>query len=274
MAALVERLGLAPGTRALVVSCDDLGFSHEANTAIYGALRSGAATSASLMVPGPWARAAAAEYRGEAVGVHLVLNAELDLYRWGPITHSPSLLDGDGAFPRTVDDVWEHADLDEVRREWRAQLERAVLWGIGVDHLDAHLGGVELKPEFFDVYLDLAEEYHLPVRLPGPDAERRLGFPFRELAHERGIVSPDRAVAMSALGTTVAEIRAAVAGLPEGVTEVYLRPALDSPALRYAAPDWAERVREAELLAEGALTVVGGTAVAISYRVLAQLMGR
>ncbi len=52
-----------------------------------------------LMVPCPWAREASSRYRGEDVGVHLTLNAEYELYRWGPITHAPSLLGGDGGFP-------------------------------------------------------------------------------------------------------------------------------------------------------------------------------
>ena len=111
-------------------------------SACYDALRDGVATSASLMVPAPWAREAAARYRGEDVGVHLTLNAEHDLYRWGPITHAPSLLDGDGGFPRTVDDLWDHADLDEVRRECRAQIERAIVWGFDVSHLDSHLAAL------------------------------------------------------------------------------------------------------------------------------------
>lgn len=272
MSTLLERLGLPETTRALVISCDDLGFSYGVNEAIYGALRAGTATSASLMVPAPWSRAAAAEYRGEGVGVHLVLNAELDLYRWGPITQSPSLLDGDGAFPRTIDDVWEHADLDEVRREWRAQVERAILWGFGVDHLDAHLGGVELKPEFFDVYLDLAEEYHLPVRLPAPEAERRLGFPFRDLAAERDVVSPDRAITIGALGESAEEVQAALQELPAGVSEIHLRPAIDSPELRVACPDWQERVRDAEILTSGALTPPGPEYLLLGYRALAHLM--
>ena len=54
--------------------------------------RTASATCASLMVPAPWARHAAAGYGGEDVGVHLTLNAEHELYRWGPITHAPSLL--------------------------------------------------------------------------------------------------------------------------------------------------------------------------------------
>ena len=99
MTSLAERLGHAPDDRLLIINCDDLGSSHAANVGIYEALRDGIATSATLMVPCPWAREAAARYRGEDVGVHLTLNAEYDLYRWGPITHAPSLLDGDGGFP-------------------------------------------------------------------------------------------------------------------------------------------------------------------------------
>src|SRR5205814_9456864 len=82
---LAERLGHAPNAKLVVVTCDDLGSTHAANVAVYEALRHGVATSASLMVPCPWARDAAAQYRGEDVGVHLTLNSEWDTYRWGPI---------------------------------------------------------------------------------------------------------------------------------------------------------------------------------------------
>ena len=191
---LAERLGYDPDDRVLVVSCAELGVFHAGNVAIYEALRNGSATTATLMVPAPWARGAAAQYRGEDVGVGLTLNAEHDLYRWGPITQAPSLLDGDGGFPRTAADLWDHADLDEVRRECRAQLERAIYWGFDVSHLDAHLDAVQLKPEFFDVFLDLADEFRLPLRLPDAAAQRLAGFPFRELAAERGVVSPDRVI--------------------------------------------------------------------------------
>ena len=191
MTTATDALGLDADTTVIILTCDELGFSYGVNSAIYAALRMHQATSASVMVPAPWARAAAAHYNGEDVGVHLTLNSELDQYRWGPITQSPSLLDGDGAFPRTIDDIWEHADTEEVRREWQAQIERAQLWGFTVGHLDAHLAGVELKPEFFDVYLDLAERYRLPIRLPAAAEERRIGFPFRALATERGVLAPD-----------------------------------------------------------------------------------
>ena len=274
MTELAERLGLGPSAQALIVTCDELGFSFGANLAIYEALALGCATSASVMVPAPWARAAAHAYAGEDVGVHLTLNAELSLYRWGPITHAPSLLDGDGAFPRTIEDVWEHADLEEVRREWRAQIERARLWGFDVAHLDAHLSGVELKPEFFDVYLDLAEEYHLPVRLPGAQEERRIGFPFRSLAAERGVLAPDRVVALRAVGRDEDELVAGLEALGPGVIELHVHPAVDSPELRVASPDHAVRVAERELLAHmsAAIARLAAPPRLIGYRALAALM--
>lgn len=245
---LLQALNKDSDARVLIISCDELGFCQAANAAIYDLLHAKLATSASLMVPAPWARAAAATYRGEDIGVHLTLNAELELYRYGPITQAPSLLDGDGGFPRTIADVWEHADLDEVRREWRAQVERAILWGFRVSHLDAHLAGVELKPEFFDVYLDLADEYRLAVRLPALEEERRIGFPFRSLAAERGIIAPDKVFSLSSFGLDQTAVMTNLAALAPGVYELHLHPAYASEELLGADPDWQARVNELELL--------------------------
>ena len=248
MATLAELLGYRPDDRVLIINCDDLGSCHAANVGVYEALRDGVATSASLMVPCPWARDAAARYRGEDVGVHLTLNAEHDLYRWGPITHAPSLLDGDGGFPRTQRDLWEHADLDEARRELRAQVERAILWGFDVSHLDSHMGTLQLKPEFFDIYLELALDFGLPIRLSGASTERTIGFPFRKLAVEEGAVFPDHFVYVHGGVGSRRDIERTVHDLQPGVTEVYVHPAVDSPELRALTPDWAGRVDDHDLV--------------------------
>ena len=174
---LAQRLGYPADAKLVIINADDLGSCHSANVGVFECLATGTVTSATLMVPCPWAREASSRYRGEDVGVHLTVNAEYELYRWGPITHAPSLLGGDGGFPRTVEDVWDHADLDEVRRECRAQIERAILWGFDVSHLDAHMGTLQLRPEFFDVYLDLAVEFGLPLRMVSPAMERYVGLP-------------------------------------------------------------------------------------------------
>jgi predicted glycoside hydrolase/deacetylase ChbG (UPF0249 family) len=239
---LVERLGYPPGAKLVIINGDELGLTHSSNVGVYDALRHGAATSASMMVPAPWGRDAAAQYRGEDVGVHLTLNSEWDTYRWGPITHSPSLLDGDGGFPRTVADIWDHADLDEVRKECRAQVERAIYWGFDVSHLDTHLRALQARPEFFDVYLELAVDFRLPLRLFGEAAQRQIGFPFRKLAAEGGVVFPDHFVA--ARPGAQRAIERALFDLPPGVTEIQTHPAIDSDELRAACTDWPGRVAD------------------------------
>jgi hypothetical protein len=266
MTTLAERLGYRPDDKLLIVNSDDLGMTHAANVGVYEALRHGRATSASLMVPCPWARDAAAQYRGEDVGVHLTLNAEWETFRWGPITHSPSLLDGDGGFPRTVADVWDHADLDEVRKEGRAQVERAIYWGFDVSHLDSHMGTMQLRPEFFDVYLELAVDFGLPLRLAGQSSERIVGFPFRQLAADEGVVFPDHFIYAKGVGSR-RSIERALFDLRPGVTEVYLHPAVDTEELRSACTDWPGRVEDhaylcrdpslADLLGRANVTLIG-----------------
>lgn len=246
MTTLAERLGHPPDARLLLISCDGLGTSHAANLGCYGALREGVATAARLMVPCPWAREAAARYRGEDVGVDLTLNAEWDLYRWGPLTQSPSLLDGDGGFPRSRVEVWDHGDLDEVRRECRTQIERAILWGFDISHLGSHLSTLSLRPEFFDVFLELAVDFALPMRLPD-SPERTVGFPFRRLAADEGIVSPDHVV--SPRGAAARKVlERALFELQPGVTEVDARPAVDTPELRALAHDWPARTDDHNVL--------------------------
>ena len=274
MTTLAERLGFASDDRILIINCDDLGMCHAANEGVYESMRSGMATSASLMVPCAWARQASAGYMGEDVGVHLTLNAEWDTYRWSPITSAPSLLDGDGGFPRTVADTWDHADLDEVRRELRAQVERAVLWGFDVSHLDSHMGTLQLRPEFFDIYLEMAVDFGLPLRLSGASTEHHIGFPFRRLAAQEGVLFPDHFVYTPGVGARRA-VEKALFALPAGVTEFYAHPATDTPELRALAPDWARRVDDHHLLAHDTgfkAMVERSGAKLVGYRLLRDAM--
>lgn len=270
---LAVALGHRADARLVIVHADELGLCHAANDGVYDALRRGIATSASLMVPAPWSREAAARYRGEDVGVQLTINAPHEQYRWGPITQSPSLLDGDGGFPRTPGDLWEHADPEELRRECRAQVERAILWGFDVSHLDVHLDALHARPEHFDVVLDLACEFGLPVRPPAPHVERELGFPLRRLAAEEGVTVPDHVVTVRRPGARDA-LERAVSELEPGVTVLAARPAVDTPELRSLTPEWSGRVDDLDVTARRSeldqlLERVG--AVRIDYRPLRDL---
>jgi predicted glycoside hydrolase/deacetylase ChbG (UPF0249 family) len=229
---LAERLGHRPEDRLVIISCDDLGCCHAANVGVFQALHDGVATCASIMVPAPWAgHAARSVLATDDIGVHLTLNAEHECYRWGPITHAPSLQSGEGGFPRSLEDLWEHADPAEVLRELRAQIERATVWGIDVTHLAPHLTAITLRPEFFDVYLELAVDFALPIRLPSTISSEQAGFPFRRLAREEGVIFPDHFDHDWRAGSSE-RVFAAIDDLQPGVTEIHVQPAIDTPEVR------------------------------------------
>ncbi len=105
-----------------------------------------------------------------------------------------------------------------------------------------------LRPELFDVYLELAVEFRLPIRLSGPGDEGPAGFPFRALAAEAGVLAPDELVPPPGTVGARAALEALLADPRPGVVEVRLHPALDQPELRALCPDWPERVDDHQLL--------------------------
>jgi hypothetical protein len=135
------------------------------------------------------------------------------------------------------------------------------------------MGVLQLRPEFFDVYLELAVDFDLPLRLSGASSERAIGFPFRRLAAAEGVVFPDRFVHLPGAGVRQALDRV-LSDLRPGVTEVIAHPAVESDELRAAAPDWARRVDDHAYLTRdqslvSLITRVGG--VLVGYRDLRDL---
>ena len=247
MSELTWRLGFGESARAVIITADDLGLCHAANTGVEEAMSNGLASSSSLLVPAPWSREAAARYRGGDVGVSIAITAEHELLRFGAITHAPSLQGGDGGFAAEVSDALDHADIDEVRRESRAQLERAILLGFDVSHLASSHSALVTRPEFFDVILELAEEYRLPLRLLSGQTADSLGFPARSLARDAGVIVPDHVIE-TAPGGLRDRLPQILTDLPDGVTEVIVHPASDTAELRAFATDADDRVDDLRLL--------------------------
>ena len=231
-ATLAERLGFRPDERLLIVNCDDLGSSHSANVAIEECLTQGVATSATMMVPCPWAFEAAQTLKGRDIGVHLTLTAEYPRYRWRSLTGAAALHDADGFLPRTAGEVFAKASLEDARAECRAQIDQALAWGVDITHLDSHMGTVQTDPRFFALYVELAAEYDLPLRMVGQAGERMLGFSSREPAAERGLVFTDHFLSPTWGVQTREVILRTLPKLRPGVTEVYLHPVVDGPELR------------------------------------------
>lgn len=165
---VAERLGYPRDAKLLIIHADDLGFSHSADAASFDALDKGAITSASIMMPTPWVTEVAAYAKAHPdadLGLHLTLTSEWQTYRWqglAPTDKVPSLYDPDGTLPNDEAIVAQRAKPEEVERELRAQIERALALGIKPTHLDSHMGALFTKPELFNVYTKVAREYHLP----------------------------------------------------------------------------------------------------------------
>lgn len=173
---VAERLGYPPDAKLLIVHADDLAVAHAVDEASFDALDRNAVTSASVMVPCPWLNEVAAyakDHAGVDLGLHLTLTSEWKIYRWGPVESEdkvPSLLDPSGyLWPETAPAA-EKAKPEEVEREIRAQIERAMATGIRPTHLDSHMGVLFARPSLFAVYVKVAHEYGLPFlapRIPG-----------------------------------------------------------------------------------------------------------
>jgi predicted glycoside hydrolase/deacetylase ChbG (UPF0249 family) len=228
---VAERLGHGPQARLLIVTCDDLGSSHSANVASHRAMVYGAATGATLMVPCPWAREAARMFTGMPVGVHLTLTSEYRAYRWRGLTHGASLHDPDGFLPATTADAARSVTAADARAECRAQIDAALSWGVDVTHLDAHMDVVESRADLYEVYLDLAAAFGVPVRLLARDATRRQDIPSRARVAARGLLCNEHIVYPWPRRTRDVFLEE-VPRLRPGVTEIFAHPVLDGEELR------------------------------------------
>ena len=165
---LAEKLGYSAEDKLLIVHADDVGMCHSVNMATIDALKQGMVTCGSIMVPCPWFPEIAAycrEHPEVDLGLHLTFTAEWQHYRWAPLAphpEVPGLLDGEGFMWHGEDETARHATPEEIEKELRAQIERAVQFGVKPTHMDSHMGTLFTRPDFFTVYIKLADEYDIP----------------------------------------------------------------------------------------------------------------
>lgn len=169
---LAEKLGYPKDSKLLIIHADDIGVAHSVNAATIAAFEKKGISSGSIMVPCPWfpeIAAYAKNHPGTDFGIHITLTAEWKYYKWGGILPSnqiPSLLTKDGFFHESVEAFLQNAKPDEVEKEVRAQIDRAIAFGIKPTHLDSHMGSLFGSPELFAIFQKVGRDYKMPVLLP------------------------------------------------------------------------------------------------------------
>lgn len=235
---VAERLGYPADAKLLIVHADDLGVSHSTNRAFAVAHGTGLVNSGSLMVPTAWFPEIAEYARKHPdadLGLHLTLTSEWKYLHWRGVLSSsetPSLYDEEGYLPSLAEPVAANARMEEVEAELRAQVERARAFGIEPTHLDSHMGTLFQTKELLDVYLRVAQSYHLPVLLP-PFLKEQDWFADMDLRGQEMWVS--------SWVTATPEVSAAewdrfyvkaIESLPPGLTEFVIHVAYDDEEMR------------------------------------------
>jgi predicted glycoside hydrolase/deacetylase ChbG (UPF0249 family) len=260
---IVERLGYAPGSKLLIVHADDIGMSHNVNVASLDAMTRGWVSSGSIMVPCPWfpeAAIMAKEHPELDLGIHATLTSEWLYYRWRPVAaseHAIGLLDSDGFMWRDVEGTAGHASVREIETEIRAQVQRALDFGIRPTHLDTHMGTVYARPEYFDAYRRVAHEFELPYMVPRPTAD-----PLSADDPRRRIYTPERLAEIESAGDVMLDAityhipvgprdrlqfyLTFIGNLRPGLTQLVIHCGGDTEELRAITSNWENRVADAQ----------------------------
>lgn len=149
----------------LVVNGDDLGYTKANTLGIVEAYRSGILRSTTALANSDYLAFAAncvQGCEGLGVGVHLTLTLG------APLTDGATLATAAGQFPSRRELDAAALDMDEVRTEWRAQIERfCKVFGRMPTHIDSHHSVHDLTDDLLAVSRGLAKEYGLELRRYG-----------------------------------------------------------------------------------------------------------
>lgn len=243
-----------PVLRYIIINADDFGRHAEINRAVEEGLVHGCLRSATVM-PGGAAFAGAIDiarrHEELGLGVHFTL---VDGHPILPPEEIPSLVGSEGDFLPDHTALLKRylkggVNLEEVRRELAAQLQKVEATGIPISHVDSHQH-MHTLPGIIDIVLDLAARAGIrAVRTPRTplfagafgglgQLVGRLGLSTLARlaackAHRRGLLTPDNFAGIVA-GEAVSEgeLLHLIAHLPQGTTEVMMHPGMKNDVLQ------------------------------------------
>jgi len=269
--------------RSLIVNADDLGWTEGVNRGIAEAHRNGIVTSASLLANGAAFESGvelAQTTPGLGIGVHLNLSDGEPVAQHELVT---TLLNDRGELEGKPERLLlrlarRSVLLEEVEREWDAQIQKVRDFGVEPTHLDGHRH-VQMLPGLFEIALRLAKRHGIAaIRISHEESSLRsalsagakqkativmrqgvqarglklLAPDAREQAERAGIAAADYFCGIAQTGELTREgVMRLVEILPEGTTELMCHPGYaDAELAKSATRLQASRQAEVEILTD------------------------
>jgi predicted glycoside hydrolase/deacetylase ChbG (UPF0249 family) len=267
--------------RYLIINADDFGVCPATNEAVETAFEAGVLSSTTLMTPCPAASDAVMRAKANTkmhMGLHITTTSEW-VRKWGPVLPAnrvPSLTDEDGHFYPSSEAFARNARQEEVAAEIEAQYQYITDNGLVPTHADSHMGSVYGigGPSFMKETLEFCARHKLPFRFPRHlDGVKEIVHvasipPELEAAHAQAVAYAD-ALGVKLIDFLVtcpasyAELTSyevlksayfgAISRLPEGLSEIYMHPSLESSPNAKDNPRWQVRIWEHRLLLDSDL---------------------
>ncbi len=265
---ILKKLGFSDQDRVVIIHADDMGMCQASVSACKKLFEVKGISSAAIMVPCPWFLAAAKlteENSDLDLGVHITLTSEWKSYRWGPISTrdlASGLIDEEGYFYHSSQQVQETASSEFVKNEINAQINRAIKQGISPTHIDTHMGTVA-HPKFMFDYINAGLSRKIPPMLFRLKKEEWVTIGLDEASAEvvesylmnlenQGVPMLDgmRTIPLDRPANRYNQAEDVFKSLPSGVFHFIIHPAEDTSELRSITPDWQARVADFELFSE------------------------
>jgi chitin disaccharide deacetylase len=250
-----ERLGYPKEAKLLIIHADDIGVTQTENAASIYAMEKGSVNSGSIMVPCPWfpeIAAYAVQHPQADLGLHLVLTSEWKYYKWGPVLHQDvkSLLTDKGFLTDGSVDLSQTAKIEDIENELRAQIKRAIQFGIDPTHLDSHMAILYQNASFLKLYIKLGHEFKVPVMINQPMLDA-FGAEVKKLITDKDVVVDKIYTANpnDYAGGMVQYYKGILNSLEPGFSTILLHAAYDNDEMKAVTvdhPDWGAAWRQAD----------------------------
>ena len=247
--------------KQLIINSDDYGRTPDISRGIREAHLRGVVTSTTCMMNIPTTPAdvvvACSETPNLHMGVHLVLTMGCPISMPESV---PSIVDENGNFFK-YNPLIEHLpqlNMDEVKREWRAQIE-AFIHAAGREptHLDSHHHSSYFSPALFYGMLELAQEYDCAIRYPFTNISPELEETSKQvpaLIEKFSLRKPDMFfVNFYDETATKEDLLKIIENIAEGTSEIMCHPGYVDDAFAKESVYNFQRARELEILTDPAI---------------------